>query len=397
MTAAALPLLQLQGVVKHYPVRGGLFRQSTRAVRAVDGVDLVLHAGETLGLVGESGCGKSTLGRLALRLIEASAGRVIFDGTDLAMLDAAALRQRRRALQIIFQDPYSSLNPRMTVGQTLAEPLALHGLHTGRHPERVAELLHTVGLAPQHALRYPHEFSGGQRQRIGIARALAVEPQLIVCDEAVSALDVSVQAQVVNLLQDLQQRLGLAYLFIAHDLAVVKHIADRVAVMYLGRIVEIADKHSLFAAPRHPYTQALLAAIPVPDPGSRHTAARQVLGGDVPSPVNPPSGCHFHTRCPHARALCAQESPVLQAEAEVTVVPAGAGTGPAAQAQTPAHRQPSERLPASTGSTPHAVACHFWRELPAASLPGQRAAMTPMRERLEWLQQAFVNPAPDPT
>jgi oligopeptide/dipeptide ABC transporter ATP-binding protein len=343
------PLLQVQGLVKHFPVRRGLFGRQTGAVRAVDGVDFTLQAGQTLGIVGESGCGKSTLGRLVLRLIDASAGRVVFDGTDLSALGSSSLRARRRAMQIIFQDPYSSLNPRMTVGQTLAEPLQLHGLHTGRHPERVAELLRTVGLAPEHAQRYPHEFSGGQRQRIGIARALAVQPQLIVCDEAVSALDVSVQAQVVNLLQDLQARFGMAYIFIAHDLAVVKHIASHIAVMYLGRIVEYADKASLFAAPRHPYTQALLAAIPQPAPGLARQ--RLLLPGDVPSPANPPAGCHFHTRCRHARAVCAQETPVLAAEQG------------------------------------HAVACHFWRDIEAP--PALPAA--PVNLRLQRLQSAFVN------
>ena len=354
-------LLVAEGLVKEFPVRRGLFGRVRGAVRAVDGVDLSIATGETLAVVGESGCGKSTLGRLVLRLIEPSAGRVRFDGRELLTLDAPALRARRRDMQIIFQDPYASLNPRMTVGQALAEPLMLHGLHAGRERDRVAELLHTVGLAPGHAQRYPHEFSGGQRQRIGIARALAVEPKLIVCDEAVSALDVSVQAQVVNLLQDLQQRFGIAYLFIAHDLAVVKHIAARIAVMYLGRIVEIGTKETVFASPRHPYTQALLSAIPLPEPGA--VRERVVLGGDVPSPMSPPSGCHFHTRCPHVRELCSQRVPVLEEE-----------------------------------QGGRAVACHFWREINWREINWREinapaaAAITPARARLERLQSAFIRP-----
>ena len=278
------------------------------AVRAVDGVSFTVNPGETLALVGESGCGKSTTARLALRLIEPTAGAIRFEGADITTLEGAALRTLRRRMQIVFQDPYASLNPRMTVGQILEEPLILHALGApAARRARVEELLGVVGLAPYHARRYPHEFSGGQRQRIGIARALAVEPALIVCDEPVSALDVSIQAQVINLLRDLQRRMGMAYLFIAHDLAVVKHVADRVAVMYLGRIMEIAPKEALFANPRHPYTRTLLAAIPRPDP--RHARVRQIAGGDIPGPLGAPGGCPFHTRCSHVIERCRVETP----------------------------------------------------------------------------------------
>ena len=336
-TFVSQPLLRAERLVKHF-----------KAVRAVDDISFELYPGETLALVGESGCGKSTAGRLALRLIEPTSGKIWFDGRDLLGLAEREVRSLRREMQMIFQDPYGSLNPRMTVGDMLAEPLALHGLAKGRESERVAELLRLVGLAPEHARRYAHEFSGGQRQRIGIARAVAVEPRLIVCDEPVSALDVSIQAQVINLLQDLQRRFGLAYLFIAHDLAVVKHIATRVAVMYLGKIVELADKRALFAEPRHPYTHALLSAIPIPDPSLKRE--RLVLQGDVPSPQRPPQGCRFHTRCPHARERCRQEEPPL-ASAEG-----------------------------------HCVACHFWKEIePFASA----SRPTPVNERLARLQAAF--------
>ena len=297
-------LLEATNLAKHFRTRSGL-------VRAVDGVSFSLARGETLALVGESGCGKSTTARLVLRLIEPTAGSVQFEGQDITALPGAALRRLRRRMQIVFQDPFASLNPRMTVGDTLDEPLLIHGYgDAAKRRARVAELLQLVGLPPEHVRRYPHEFSGGQRQRIGIARALALEPALVVCDEPVSALDVSVQAQVVNLLGDLQQRLGLSYLFIAHDLAVVKHVATRIAVMYLGRIVETASRDALFERPLHPYTRALLAAIPRPDPSQK--LARQVPGGDVPSPLNPPPGCHFHTRCPFVIDRCRTEPPALR-------------------------------------------------------------------------------------
>ncbi len=307
-----MTILELTGIARHFPVRGGL-------VRAVDGVSLTVARGETLALVGESGCGKSTTARLALRLIEPSAGSLYFDGVDMTHAPAAALRAMRRRAQIVFQDPYASLNPRHTIAETLAEPLLVHGIgDAASRRARVAELLALVGLAPFHAERFPHEFSGGQRQRIGIARALSAGPDLVVCDEPVSALDVSIQAQVVNLLRDLQQRFGLAYLFIAHDLAVVRHMADRVAVMYLGRIVEQADKRALFAAPRHPYTRALLAAIPRPDPAGRGRLSPPP--GDPPSPINPPPGCPFHPRCGFAVGRCAAEVPPLRSLAPGHVV-----------------------------------------------------------------------------
>jgi oligopeptide transport system ATP-binding protein len=304
-------LLEVENLAKHYPVRSGIIlAKEIGRVRAVDGVSFTLRRGETLALVGESGCGKSTTARLVLRLIEPSTGSVRFEGTDITQLEGPTLKAFRRRAQIVFQDPYASLNPRLTVGQTIMEPLEVHGIgDAASRRARVDELLQLVGLAPYQAARFAHEFSGGQRQRIGIARALSTEPDLVVCDEPVSALDVSIQAQVVNLLRDLQKRLGLSYLFIAHDLAVVKHVADRIAVMYLGRIVEIAEKRELFRNPRHPYTRALLAAIPHPDPARRGRV--QPLGGDLPSPLNPPSGCRFHTRCPFAVERCKREDPPL--------------------------------------------------------------------------------------
>jgi oligopeptide transport system ATP-binding protein len=306
-----LPLLEAEHLAKHYKVRrGAVLGRHVGTVRAVDGISFTLAHGETLALVGESGCGKSTTARLVLRLIDPTAGTVRFEGRDITDLRGEQLRKLRRRMQIVFQDPFASLNPRMTVGDILEEPLIVHRIGTKTERQaRVNELLELVGLASYYALRYPHEFSGGQRQRVGIARALAVEPSLIVCDEPVSALDVSIQAQVVNLLKDLQARLGLSYLFIAHDLAVVKHVADRIAVMYLGQIVELAAKESLFADPRHPYTRTLLSAIPRPDP--HRNTRRQIPGGDVPSPMNPPAGCRFHTRCPFVIDRCRTEVPAL--------------------------------------------------------------------------------------
>lgn len=306
------PLLDVRGLKKYFSVKNGVLPSSKDYVYAVDDVSFHVETGETLGVVGESGCGKSTVGRTILRLIEPTAGKIIIDNQDISAAPRADLRSFRRQMQIIFQDPYSSLNPRMTAGQIVGEPLRVHNIANGSEiRDRVADLFQRVGLRKDQINRYPHEFSGGQRQRIGIARALALEPKLIIADEPVSALDVSIQAQVINLLMDLQDEFGIAFLFIAHDLSVVERLSHRVAVMYLGRIVEIADRNSLFTNPQHPYTQALLSAVPVPDP-SRKKAQRTILKGDIPSPMSPPTGCLFHTRCPVAKASCKTDVPQLK-------------------------------------------------------------------------------------
>jgi oligopeptide/dipeptide ABC transporter ATP-binding protein len=311
---AGEPLMQVRGLVKHFPItRGIVIQRKVGAVQAVDGVSFDVNRGETLGIVGETGCGKSTTARLMMRLLEATAGEVRFDGQDITRLKGSKLKAIRREMQMIFQDPYSSLNPRKTVGSIIGQPFAIHGLQTGKGERKraVQELMETVGLNPEHYNRYPHEFSGGQRQRIGVARALALKPKLLIADEPVSALDVSIQAQVLNLLRDMQRQLGLTLVFIAHDLSVVRHMCDRVAVMYLGRVVEIGPAGPVYDEPRHPYTGALLSAVPIADPSARKDE-RTLLSGDVPSPANPPRACRFHTRCPKAQELCSIEDPPLE-------------------------------------------------------------------------------------
>jgi oligopeptide/dipeptide ABC transporter ATP-binding protein len=346
---AGAPLVQVRDLVKHFPITRGVFlRRSIGAVKAVDGVSFEARRGETLGIVGETGCGKSTTARLVMRLLESTSGEITFEGRDITRVKGSRLKATRREMQMIFQDPYSSLNPRKTIGSIISEPFAIHGLlkEKGERRRAVQELMETVGLNPEHYNRYPHEFSGGQRQRIGVARALALKPKLLIADEPVSALDVSIQAQVLNLLRDLQRQFGLTLIFIAHDLSVVRHMCDRVAVMYLGKIVEIGTGDSLYAFPRHPYTGALLSAVPVADPARHGSGRRRLLTGDVPSPANPPTACRFHTRCPKAQPLCSSEEPLLEDK----------GTGILTACHYPLTREEAAEigLPATSRSAPSA-------------------------------------------
>jgi peptide/nickel transport system ATP-binding protein len=320
-SAASKPILEVEALKVHFPVYGGLLQREVGSVKAVDGVSFAVEEGETLGLVGESGCGKSTTGLAVLRMLPVTSGRIVFEGEDITKLSAGEMRPIRRRIQMVYQDPFGSLDPRMTVAEIIGEPLEVHRLHGGRaeRRERIIELMQMVGLRADMIDRYPHQFSGGQRQRIGIARALAVEPRLLICDEPVSALDVSIQAQVVNLFQELQDKLGISSIFVAHDLAVVRHVSQRIAVMYLGTIVEIASRDDLYAAPKHPYTQALLAAIPVPNPAIEAARQHVIIKGEVPSAQRPPPGCRFHPRCPHAMPICHEQAPELKREGQTSV------------------------------------------------------------------------------